>query len=158
MKTKRKPGRPPKIKSAEALQKKIEQYFTWCEGSPLTDPNTGRPIFTKHGIPVYKDVHPPTMAGLANALGISRPTLLSYSGKKVFENIIDDAKRRVEQYAEERLFDKDGSAGARFSLQNNFDDWKDEKEISISAAEDDDIIAEVRRRMAEAAIEAPETL
>lgn len=149
MKTKRKRGRPPKFKSAEALKKKIDQYFTWCEGSPLTDPNTGRPMFTKQGIPVYKDVHPPTMAGLANALGISRPTLLSYSGKKVFEDIIDDAKRRVEQYAEERLFDKDGSAGARFSLQNNFDGWKDEKEISISAAEDDDIMAEVRRMMEE---------
>ena len=32
---------------------------------------------------------------------------------------------RIEMYAEERLYDKDGSNGAKFSLQNNFKGWNE---------------------------------
>ena len=39
---------------------------------------------------------------------------------KEFVDTITRAKARVEQYAEERLFDRDGSNGAQFSLRNNF--------------------------------------
>ena len=151
MKPKRKVGRPPKFESAEVLREKIKEYFVWCEGELLTDPNTGRPIITKQGLPVYKGVHPPTMAGLANALDMSRVTLKNYSGKKEFEEIISRAKRLVERYTEEQLIIGKNPNGAQFSLQNNFYGWKDEKEISISAAEDEEeaIMAEVRRKMAQ---------
>jgi hypothetical protein len=54
----------------------------------------------------------------------------------------------VEQYAEERLFDKDGANGAKFSLANNFEGWKEKQQIeadvnntvtiSIDLVEDDD--------------------
>ena len=36
-------------------------------------------------------------------------------------------KIRCEQYAEERLYDKDGSGGAQFSLRANFG-WQDKPE------------------------------
>ena len=39
------------------------------------------------------------------------------------------AKAVVEQYAEERLFDKDGANGAKFSLANNFEGWKEKQQI-----------------------------
>jgi hypothetical protein len=39
------------------------------------------------------------------------------------------AKAYVERYAEERLFDKDGANGAKFSLANNFEGWKEKREI-----------------------------
>ena len=144
----KKGGRPPKFKSQKDLKARIERYFRWCEGEPLIDETTGKPMVTKGGIPVYVGVHPPTIVGLANALDISRQTLLNYQGKKQFEEIITKAKRRVEQYAEERLYDKDGSAGARFNLQNNFKGWKNEAEVTFGAAEDVSIMAEIRARMA----------
>lgn len=141
-------GRPPKFKSQKDLKARIERYFRWCEGEPMIDETTGKPVVTKSGIPVYIGVHPPTIVGLANALDVSRQTLLNYQGKRQFEEIITKAKRRVEQYAEERLYDKDGSAGARFNLQNNFKGWKNETEVTLNAAEGQDIMAEIRTRMA----------
>ena len=141
-------GRPPKFKSQKDLKARIERYFRWCEGEPLIDETTGKPVVTKSGIPVYIGVHPPTIVGLANALDVSRQTLLNYQGKRQFEEIITKAKRRVEQYAEERLYDKDGSAGARFNLQNNFKGWKNETEVTLNAAEGQDIMTEIRARMA----------
>ena len=38
---------------------------------------------------------------------------------------IKSSKTRVEKYCEERLFDKDGATGERYSLQVNFG-WRDE--------------------------------
>ena len=147
-------GRPPKFKSQKDLKARIERYFRWCEGEPLIDETTGKPVVTKSGIPVYIGVHPPTIVGLANALDVSRQTLLNYQGKRQFEEIITKAKRRVEQYAEERLYDKDGSAGARFNLQNNFKGWKNETEVTLNAAEGQDIMTEIRARMAGEAMNA----
>ena len=73
------------------------------------------------------------MTGLALALGFTtRTSLLNYQGKKEFMDTITRAKTRVEQYAEERLFDRDGSNGAKFSLSNNFKGWSEKQEIEHS--------------------------
>ena len=120
-------GRPPKYKSKEEIEEKIEQYFKDCEGHPLTD-DEGNPVYNKWGYPVIVDRKPPTVTGLALALGFTnRLSLLNYQGKKEFVNTITRAKSRVEQYAEERLFDKDGTSGAQFSLRNNFKGWNGEQ-------------------------------
>lgn len=120
-------GRPPKYKSKEEIEEKIEQYFKDCEGHPLTD-SEGNQIYNKWGYPVIVDKRPPTVTGLALALGFTnRLSLLNYQGKKEFVNTITRAKARVEQYAEERLFDKDGTSGAQFSLRNNFKGWDADK-------------------------------
>ena len=50
----------------------------------------------------------------------------AHAGKR-FVDTITRAKARVEQYAEERLFDRDGSNGAQFSLRNNFKGWDVDK-------------------------------
>ena len=93
----------------------------------MTDSN-GEQIFNKFGSPVFVDVHPPTVTGLALALGFtSRQALLNYQAKPDFVDTITRAKARVEQYAEERLFDRDGSNGAQFSLRNNFKGWDADK-------------------------------
>ena len=120
-------GRPPKYKCKEEIEEKIEQYFKDCEGRPLTD-SKGNQIYNKWGYPVIVDKRPPTVTGLALALGFTnRLSLLNYQGKKEFVNTITRAKARVEQYAEERLFDKDGTSGAQFSLRNNFKGWDADK-------------------------------
>lgn len=149
-------GRPPKYRSAKALEKRVEEYFASCEGRPLIDEETGKQVIWK-GQPVYEDRRPPTVTGLALALGFAtRASLIDYQGKPQFEEIILRAKSRIEQYTEERLFDRDGSAGARFSLQNNFNGWKEKTEVSLSGAEAEGIMDEINARMDREPLEALE--
>lgn len=139
-----KTGRPPKYKSKEEIEEKIGQYFKDCEGHPLLDED-GKPVYNKYGYPVIVDKHPPTVTGLALALGFtSRLDLLRYQGKKEFCNTITRAKSRVEQYTEERLFDRDGSNGAQFSLRCNFKGWNAEQEANEDAlAKLDEVLKEI---------------
>ncbi|WP_242993029.1 DNA-packaging protein [Blautia obeum] len=120
-------GKPPMYKTVDEIEEKIEKYFEDCKGHPLTD-SEGKQVFNKFSSPVFVDVHPPTITGLALALGFaSRQALLNYQTKPEFNDTITRAKARVEQYAEERLFDRDGSNGAQFSLRNNFKGWDADK-------------------------------
>lgn len=122
-------GAPPKYKTVEEMQIKIDEYFKACEGRVLTD-RDGKAILDKYDRPIVIDVRPLTVTGLALALGFnSRQALLNYQAKKEFNDTILRAKARIEQYAEERLFDKDGANGAKFSLANNFDGWKEKQQI-----------------------------
>ncbi len=129
-------GRPPKYKSVEEIEDKIEQYFAGCEGEPLLD-DEGNQVVNKYGYPCWiKPPKPPTVTGLALALGFNtRKSLLEYQGKKEFVNTITRAKSRVEEYAESRLFDRDGSNGAQFSLRNNFKGWDGNQESNADALE-----------------------
>lgn len=106
-----KTGRKPKFTNAAEIEELIEKYFKDCR----------------------KSERPPTMTGLAVALGFTnRQSLLNYQGKAQFFDTITRAKARVEQYAEERLFDRDGARGAQFSLRYNFG-WKDEDDKTAAA-------------------------
>ncbi len=126
-------GRPPKYTSREEIEKRIEAYFKKCEGSPLLD-NDGNVLTDKFGNPVIVGAKPPTVTGLALALGFnSRQALLNYQGKKEFNDTITRAKSYIEAYAEERLFDRDGVRGAQFSLINNFRGWKMQPEDTSDA-------------------------
>lgn len=141
-------GRPPKFRSVQAMEEMIDAYFEGCKGEVLRDAED-EPVINKWGEVVMVGARPPTMTGLALALGFAdRSSLLDYQGKPQFEAVIRRARSRIEQYTEERLFDRDGSAGARFSLQNNFRGWRDNRDVSITAAEGTDIMAEVRSMMA----------
>lgn len=128
MKEKNKGGRPPFYKNKKEIQEKIDAYFKMCEGEPLVI--DGTPALDKYGEPIIIGKRPLTVTGLALALGFtSRQALLNYQGKEEFVDAITCAKARVEQYAEERLFDKDGANGAKFSLANNFEGWKEKQQI-----------------------------
>lgn len=128
-------GRPPKYKETneelEKLEKLIDEYFDECDGKPLLDED-GKAICDKYGYPIIVGKRPPTVTGLALKLGFdSRTSLLNYQHRsKKFNRVISRAKLRLEMYTEERLFDKDGANGAKFSLQNNFKDWNDTKTIA----------------------------
>ena len=115
-------GRPPKFESPEAMQKKIDDYFAVCEGTMVEDPETGKPMIDKRGNVVYMDRRPPTVTGLAMALGFyGRQSLLNYEARgNRYREILKRAKGRIEQYAEERLYDREGCMGARFNLAHNF--------------------------------------
>ena len=125
-------GRPPKYKNREEIEEKIEEYFKKCEGEILKD-DKGDIVFDKYGQPIIINQKPPTVTGLALALGFtSRQALLNYQAKKEFVDTITRAKTKVEMYAEERLFDRDGAAGAKFSLANNFKGWNERQEVKVS--------------------------
>ncbi|MBQ8803466.1 MAG: DNA-packaging protein [Tyzzerella sp.] len=125
-------GRPPMYKTVEEMQEKIEAYFKSCEGELLKD-DDGKPILDKFNQPILLGAKPPTITGLALALGFaSRQALLNYQEKDEFNDTITRAKSRVEQYAEERLFDRDGANGAKFSLSNNFKGWSERQSVEIS--------------------------
>ena len=135
-------GRPPKYKCKEEIEGLIADYFEDCEGIPFFK-NDGTPMTNDKGYIIYrKQPHPPTVTGLALALGFnSRLSLLNYQGKKEFMNTITRAKARIEEYAEKRLFDRDGVNGAKFSLVNNFRGWsehpKDDTEKDVLAKLDE---------------------
>ena len=138
-------GRPPKFKNKEEIQGKIDAYFKECEGEILKDDN-GKPILNKWGKTVVINSKPPTSAGLALALGFtSRQSLLNYQGKREFMDTITRAKTRLEAYTEERLFTRDGSNGAQFSLRNNFKGWDADKKEEKQTTEPVTIINNIPR-------------
>ena len=129
MAEKNKGGVPPRYKTAAEMQKKIDEYFKNCDGRVLKD-DDGNTVYNKYGEPVMVGVKPLTITGLALALGFtSRQALLNYQAKPEFVDTVTRAKTIVEEYAEMRLFDKDGANGAKFSLANNFDGWREKQQI-----------------------------
>lgn len=144
-------GRPPKYKSVEEIEQKIEAYFKSCEGEPLKD-RDGTVLTDKYGAPIIVGRKPPTITGLALALGFStRQSLLNYQGKKEFVDTITRAKSFVEKYAEERLFDREGVQGAKFSLINNFKGWSEKPEdAGSSRGTENDAQRELMRAIKEA--------
>lgn len=121
-------GRKPWYSSPEEMEEKIEAYFKDCEGKLCLD-RDGVPCLDKYGVPIVIGAHPPTVTGLALALGFtSRQALLNYQAKKAFVDTVTRAKSRVEEYAERRLYDRDGARGAEFTLKYNFKWAAEEKE------------------------------
>lgn len=95
------------FKSKKALKEAVDDYFNKQE--------------EKHA--------PLTLTGLARHLSMgSRQTLLNYSKTDEFGDIIQEARMRVEEYAEKRLYDRDGARGAEFNLKFNFNWGKDAEE------------------------------
>lgn len=136
---KNKVGRPPTYKTVEEIQEKIDQYFAQCEGAEKVDAD-GNVLTDKYGKPIMFGRKPLTITGLALALGFtSRQALLNYQAKAEFVDTITRAKTRIEQYAEERLFDKDGANGAKFSLANNFEGWKEKQQIDANVSYEDNL-------------------
>lgn len=139
-------GRPPKYKTKEEIEEKIKAYFKKCEGEILKDDN-GKPVLNKWEKPVIINCRPPTVTGLALALGFtSRQALLNYQAKREFVDTITRAKTMIEAYTEERLFDRDGTSGAQFSLRNNFAGWNEETKTALDEEEQRARIKEIEAR------------
>lgn len=137
-------GRPPKYKSKEEIEEKIDAYFKECEGEVLKD-EEGKPVLNRFGNPVIINSKPPTVTGLALALGFTtRLSLLNYQGKKEFMNTITRAKSMIEAYTEQRLFDRDGTSGAQFSLKNNFKGWNERQITELDQEEQRAKIAQIK--------------
>jgi hypothetical protein len=82
-------------------------------------------VLDKNGGPVVVNAHPPTLSGLALALGFSSRGELLARRAASRSRALARAVPRVEEYAESQLFDKGSASGARFALANNFRGWDD---------------------------------
>lgn len=135
-------GAPRKWRSVSAMQKAIDAYFEKCEGEPLII--DGEQQRDKYGVPIVVNAKPPTITGLALALGFTgRQALLDYQARPEFADTVTRAKARCEEYAETRLYDKDGANGAKFSLGCNFG-WNSGNEKSGDPAALDALISALK--------------
>lgn len=103
-----KKGRPLIFNNVEELEKKIQEYWDYCE----------------------EREKPYTISGLAYYLNTTRQTIFNYSRRDDFAPIIERARDRVLMDTEERLQEsgKNSTSGIIFSLKNNFK-WTDKVEI-----------------------------
>lgn len=77
-------------------------------------------------------VKPPTVTGLALALGTNRQTLVNYEGKKEFIDTIKAAKSRCENWVEENaLAGKANPTFSIFNLVNNYG-WENKSKTDIT--------------------------
>jgi len=107
-----KTGRKLKFETVEDLEEKIEAYFDKME----------------------VEKRPLTISGLAVELDCDRVTLLNYEKDgAAFFSTIKKAKQKIENYAEEKLFNGRNVAGVIFNLKNNYSNWKDRQETDITS-------------------------
>ena len=138
-----KDGRPKKYNTAEEMQKVIDEYFESCFKEDLkfnSDKQYYEPKRDYEGNVIKYQYKPFTITGLANALGLTRQSLLNYAKEEEFFDTITRAKQKVEEYVEERLFDRDGVNGARFNLVNNFKNWSEKQEVDTTVSNRIEII------------------
>ena len=126
-------GKPRKYEDPEDLQKAVEDYFNSCLGKTYTKYGT-EIIDRDTGKPVLSVVKPYTLSGLARHIGLTTAALKRYeemalSGRVPIEfaQIIVAAKQRIEDWAEGKCYDRDGSRGAEFILRTGFG-WRTEAE------------------------------
>lgn len=113
-------GRPPYYSSPEEMQLLIDEYFKECEGEFLLD-NDGDYVLNKYGMPIIIKSRAPSVVGLALKLGFtSRQALINYQERDEYFDSITRAKMKIEEYNNNRLYDKDGVQGAKFNLTVNY--------------------------------------
>lgn len=113
-------GRPLKFKDPVELQHKIDAYFEYCDNLVMVN---------KEGDEVPTP-QPYTISGLARCLDVDTETLRNYENRDEFFATIKQAKQRVEEYLETRLYGQ-AVTGVIFNLKNNFK-WKDKHETEHS--------------------------
>ena len=100
-------ARPKLYETKEEVQEIIDAYFSLCDQLEK----------------------PYTMSGLANALNMSRQSLINYSKEDEFFDTIKKARAEVEQQLEENaLMGKANSTFTIFNLKNNYG-WRDSVEV-----------------------------
>lgn len=125
MDTEKQVGRPRKYHNAEQMQDIIDRYFASC----MKIKTYGyKPLRDALGNYIYEFYRPPTMSGLADALDMTRQSLINYKERDEFFDTIERARRKVEMFTEEKLFEKETCNGSKFSLSNNFG-WSEKQEI-----------------------------
>ena len=118
-------GRYKLIQTEEELQKRIDEYFASCMARRYNE-NTMR----EETIWVV----PPTMAGLARALGISVATLRNYRHSEDYGPIIQRARGIITEYLETgMLIPGNNPRGYEFQLKNANQGYSDTIHHAVDA-------------------------
>ncbi len=97
----------------QSMADKVEEYFEQCFVKKMDK---------RLGVERLFVIEPPTFAGLARYLGFSsRSELLNYKNQRdeAYEQVINDARLRLEDYLEKVLVTTKNPSGVIFSLKNN---------------------------------------
>ena len=129
--------------SPEQLQKKIDEYFESCMGY-VYDYRTQQPLYDAEGRPRREQTQPYTTTGLARALGVDRHTLICWSEDQLnalgvptdedyegptYGEIVREAREKVQEFCEKKLFERDGFNGGKFVLDCAFN-WVGRRELA----------------------------
>lgn len=121
-------GAPLIYETVEELENKIDEYFETCQDKIVYD-EEGNPAIDKNGNPVMIQ-NPPTVSGLAIFLGFAdRRSLYDYKNREKFSHTIKKAITRIENYAEQHLY-QGKATGAIFWLKNH--GWVDKQESDVN--------------------------
>lgn len=130
-----------KWNSPAHLQSLVDEYFASCEGM-IYNPRTSLPYMNQDGTPRIGQIKPYTVSGLACYIHIDTSSIKEYSRQQIddlgyptdedysgpqYSDIILEARKKIEAFAEERLYDRDGFNGGRFVLNCAFG-WQDRME------------------------------
>lgn len=132
-------------------RERFERYCDKCKGKMLIDQESGQPAINKYGEPMFVGKRVPTMSGLALALGfINRKDMIAYARNGEHKKLIQAMMTKMEEYAEQRLYDRNGQKGAMFALCNNFSGWTqlDKQEGAGEALEKLDAILDATKKNA----------
>lgn len=132
-----------KWNSPAHLQSLVDEYFASCDGV-IYNPRTGMPYLNADGSPRIGQIKPYTISGLACYIHIESSSIKKYSRQQIdelgyptdedysgpqYSDIIIEARKKIEAFAEERLYDRDGFNGGKFVLNCAFG-WQDRKEVA----------------------------
>lgn len=132
-------GKEGAFSSPEKLQEMVDEYFASCNG-PVMD-KWGNLIRDKQGELVIMQNRPYTVSGLALHLGLPTASFCAYCAgvfdeitediceDRLLSNILNKARQRINEYAETRLYDREGQFGAKFVLDRAFG-WVGSKEMA----------------------------
>lgn len=128
-------GRPLKYETADELQAAIDVYFKQCDERTKT-------IVTKSGDVIeVPDPAPYTISGLCLVLDLDRQSLLNYSRREEFFDIVRRAKLRIQNDIELRSFNNNPT-GAIFNLKCNFG-YRDSIDVNLGGQDENPIKQEI---------------
>lgn len=122
-------ARRPKFEDPAQLREKIDEYFAGCGAEIVGEGREARLI-----------EKPPTVSGLALALGVTRKVLLEWieddreesSRNPECVQLLVEAKARIEAFMESRII-TDYTKGLEFIMTNTFRGWANRQAVQMEA-------------------------
>ena len=110
-------GRPKIYNNCLDLDGRAELYFESCWQTVEYTKGKGDNVISWSK---WEQTRPYTMAGLAQALGMSTQSLLNYHADQDFFSLIKRHRHTCELYCQEQLYRKEPVAGVIFTAKNHY--------------------------------------
>ena len=127
------------------------QYLEDCIAAYWDSRTATRKVYPRDGDPYEEEyTRPPTMAGLARAVGVSRMTLWRYLHRRDdlpsdLLLVLSRACDEISEHIEEALYNRETYQGARFTLEANHRYGREDERGGAGGSFSQTIIAPVER-------------